>query len=143
VGYRWHDTKKIKPLFPFGYGLSYTTFEYSDVETDKKAYTPTDEITVTFSLRNTGSVAGAEVAQLYVSDPKCSVMRPVKELKGFDKIVLQPGESRQVSITVPVSSLAFYSEKDKNWVIEPGKFDLLINSSSADKQLSQTITVSQ
>ena len=143
VGYRWFDTKKITPLFPFGYGLSYTTFEYSNLSTDKKSYTKTDNITLTFSLKNTGAVAGAEVAQLYVSDPKCSVMRPAKELKGFSKNFLQPGESKQVFITVPVSSLAFYSEKEKKWVVEPGKFELLINSSSANNHLSQNIIVTQ
>ena len=143
VGYRWHDTKKIKPLFPFGYGLSYTNFKYSNVKTDKKAYAQTDTIIVTFNLQNTGALAGAEVAQLYISDPECSVMRPAKELKGFDKVRLQPGEMKQVSITIPVSSLAFYSESDKNWVVEPGKFELLINSSSAHNRLNQMITVSQ
>ena len=143
VGYRWFDTKKITPLFPFGYGLSYTTFEYSNLSTDKESYTETDDITLTFSLKNTGAVAGAEVAQLYVSDQKCSVMRPAKELKGFNKIFLQPGESKQVIITVPVSSLAFYSEKEKKWVVEPGKFELLVNSSSANNQLSQSIIVTQ
>ncbi|WP_159517189.1 glycoside hydrolase family 3 C-terminal domain-containing protein [Sunxiuqinia indica] len=143
VGYRWHDTKNIKPLFPFGYGLSYTTFEYSDLTTDQKSYMQTDKITLTFSLKNTGNTSGAEVAQLYVSDPKSSVMRPAKELKGFKKVFLQAGESTKVSITVPVNSFAFYSEEEQNWVVEPGKFNLLVNSSSADNQLSQTITVNQ
>jgi beta-glucosidase len=143
VGYRWHDTKNIKPLFPFGYGLSYTTFEYRDLTTDQKSYTQTDKITLTFSLKNTGNTGGAEVAQLYVSDPKSSVMRPAKELKGFKKVFLQAGESTKVSITVPVNSFAFYSEEEQNWVVEPGKFNLLVNSSSADNQLSQIITVNQ
>jgi beta-glucosidase len=141
VGYRWFDTRKIKPLFPFGYGLSYTSFEYSDLTTDKAGYAKDDSITVRFTLKNTGKVAGAEVAQLYVSDPKCSVMRPAKELKGFQKVMLQAGESKQVSMKVPVSSFAFYSEEAKKWVVEPGQFVLQVNSSSADNKLMQKIKV--
>ena len=141
VGYRWFDTKKIKPQFPFGFGLSYTTFEYSDLKTNKTEYAKDDSITVSFTLKNTGKVAGAETAQLYVSDPKCSVMRPAKELKGFDKIMLKAGESKEVSITVPVSCFAFYSEEGKNWVVEPGDFVLQVNSSSAQNELKQTIKV--
>ncbi|RKD86480.1 beta-glucosidase [Mangrovibacterium diazotrophicum] len=141
VGYRWFDTKKIKPQFPFGFGLSYTTFEYSDLKTNKTEYAKDDSITVSFTLKNTGKVAGAETAQLYVSDPKCSVMRPAKELKGFDKVLLQAGESKEVSITVPVSCFAFYSEEGKNWVVEPGDFVLQVNSSSADNKLKQKIKV--
>lgn len=143
VGYRWFDTKKIKPQFPFGYGLSYTSFEYSDLKTDKKEYTSNDKVTVTFTLRNTGKVAGAEVAQLYVSDPKCSVLRPAKELKGFDKVLLQAGESKEVSISVPVSSFAFYSEEAHKWIVEPGDFVLQVNSSSADNKLKSTIKVNE
>ena len=141
VGYRWYDTKKIAPLYPFGYGLSYTTFKYDDLKTDKSTYGKDDEIKVSFTLTNTGEVAGAETAQLYVSDPDCSVMRPVKELKGFKKIFLAPGESQTVTIPVPVSSLAYYSEQEKGWVVEPGRFDLLVNSSASDNKLSETITV--
>lgn len=141
VGYRWHDTKKIKPLFPFGYGLSYTSFEYSDLKTDKDSYTKDDVVKLTFTLKNTGDVAGAESVQLYVSDPKCSVLRPEKELKGFDKVQLQAGESKTVSLEVPVSSFAFYSEANSDWVVEAGKFILQINSSSTDNKLKQTIKV--
>ena len=141
VGYRWFDTKKIKPQFPFGFGLSYTTFEYSDLKTNNTEYAQDDSITVNFTLKNTGKVAGAETAQLYVSDPKCSVMRPAKELKGFDKIMLKAGESKEVSITVPVGCFAFYSEEGKNWVVEPGDFVLQVNSSSADNKLKQKIKV--
>lgn len=141
VGYRWFDTKKIKPLFPFGYGLSYTSFEYSAISTDKKSYAASDSVTVTFSLKNTGSLAGAEVAQLYVSDPKCSVMRPAKELKGFQKVVLQAGETKQVTMKVPVSSFAFYAPESKSWVVEPGEFVLQVNRSSAENKLMQKIKV--
>ncbi len=141
VGYRWFDTQKIKPLFPFGFGLSYTRFEYSNLKIDKKNYGKDEDVKVLFTIRNTGSVAGAEVAQLYVSDPECSVMRPAKELKGLQKVFLQAGESRQVEITAPVSSFAFYSEDSKSWIVEPGDFILQINSSSADNQLRQKIRV--
>ncbi|MCU4163477.1 beta-glucosidase family protein [Carboxylicivirga caseinilyticus] len=141
VGYRWFDTKKIKPQFSFGFGLSYTTFAYSNMQTDKKAYGKDDEVKVSFTLTNTGNVAGAEIAQLYVSDPKSSVMRPVKELKGFDKVMLQPGESKEVSITVPVSSFAYYAVDSKSWVVEPGDFILQVNSSATDNQLKKKIKV--
>jgi len=141
VGYRWFDTKKIKPQFPFGYGLSYTTFDYSNLKTDKKSYTKDELVTLSFTLTNTGKVAGAEVAQLYVGDPKSSLMRPVKELKGFQKVMLQPGESKEVSITVPVNSFAFYSVNSKSWVVELGDFILYVNSSSADNKLKSKIKV--
>ena len=110
VGYRWFDTKGLPVVYPFGYGLSYTTFNYSNLNTDKKTYDQADTIQATFTLTNTGDREGAEVAQLYVSDPVCSVMRPVKELKGFKKVFLKPGESRRITLDIPVSSLAFYSD---------------------------------
>ena len=107
VGYRWFDTKGLPVVYPFGYGLSYTTFDYSNLNTDKETYDQADTIQATFTLTNTGDREGAEVAQLYVSDPVCSVMRPVKELKGFKKVFLKPGESRRITLDIPVSSLAF------------------------------------
>ena len=102
VGYRWFDTKGLPVVYPFGYGLSYTTFNYSNLNTDKKTYDQADTIQATFTLTNTGDREGAEVAQLYVSDPVCSVMRPVKELKGFKKVFLKPGESRRITLDIPV-----------------------------------------
>ena len=124
VGYRWFDTKGLPVVYPFGYGLSYTTFNYSNLNTDKKTYDQADTIQATFTLTNTGDREGAEVAQLYVSDPVCSVMRPVKELKGFKKVFLKPGESRRITLDIPVSSLAFYSEAQSQFVVEPGEFIL-------------------
>ena len=141
VGYRWYDTKKIAPLFPFGYGLSYTQFEYSDLKTDQTNYSKEDTIKLSFTLKNTGDVAGAETAQLYVSDPECPVMRPTKELKSFKKVFLQPDESKTVELSIPVSSLAYYSEKDHGWVVDPGRFILQVNSSSADNRLTAAINV--
>ena len=114
--YRWFDTKGLPVVYPFGYGLSYTTFDYSNLNTDKETYDQADTIQATFTLTNTGDREGAEVAQLYVSDPVCSVMRPVKELKGFKKVFLKPGESRRITLDIPVSSLAFYSEAQSPFV---------------------------
>lgn len=139
VGYRWFDTKGLPVVYPFGYGLSYTTFNYSNLNTDKKTYDQADTIQATFTLTNTGDREGAEVAQLYVSDPVCSVMRPVKELKGFKKVFLKPGESRRITLDIPVSSLAFYSEAQSQFVVEPGEFILQLGTSASD--IKQRISV--
>ena len=139
VGYRWFDTKGLPVVYPFGYGLSYTTFDYSNLKTDKETYDQADTIQATFTLTNTGDREGAEVAQLYVSDPVCSVMRPVKELKGFKKVFLKPGESRRITLDIPVSSLAFYSEAQSQFVVEPGEFILQLGASASD--ITQRISV--
>lgn len=139
VGYRWFDTKGLPVVYPFGYGLSYTTFDYSNLNTDKETYDQADTIQATFTLTNTGDREGAEVAQLYVSDPVCSVMRPVKELKGFKKVFLKPGESRRITLDIPVSSLAFYSEAQSQFVVEPGEFILQLGASVSD--IKQRISV--
>ena len=139
VGYRWFDTKGLPVVYPFGYGLSYTTFNYSNLNTDKKTYDQADTIQATFTLTNTGDREGAEVAQLYVSDPVCSVMRPVKELKGFKNVFLKPGESRRITLDIPVSSLAFYSEAQSQFVVEPGEFILQLGASASD--IKQKISV--
>lgn len=139
VGYRLFDTKGLPVVYPFGYGLSYTTFNYSNLNTDKKTYDQADTIQATFTLTNTGDREGAEVAQLYVSDPVCSVMRPVKELKGFKKVFLKPGESRRITLDIPVSSLAFYSEAQSQFVVEPGEFILQLGASTSD--IKQKISI--
>ena len=139
VGYRWFDTKGLPVVYPFGYGLSYTTFDYSNLNKDKETYDQADTIQATFTLTNTGDREGAEVAQLYVSDPVCSVMRPVKELKGFKKVFLKPGESRRITLDIPVSSLAFYSEAQSQFVVEPGEFILQLGASASD--IKQKISV--
>ena len=131
VGYRWTDKQNIKPLFPFGYGLSYTTFEISNLRADKREMTADGKLTVTVDVRNTGSVAGAEVLQLYISDSKSSQPRPVKELKGFKKVSLAPGEAQQVDFTIDRSALSFYDEKTGDWTAEPGEFVVTVNNSSA------------
>ena len=130
VGYRWTDKQNIKPLFPFGYGLSYTTFEISNLRADKREMTADGKLTVTVDVRNTGSVAGAEVLQLYISDSKSSQPRPVKELKGFKKVSLAPGEKQQVDFTIDRSALSFYDETTGDWTAEPGEFVVTVNNSS-------------
>lgn len=131
VGYRWFDTKKITPLFAFGYGLSYTSFEYGKIVTDKKSYAAEETIKVSFTIKNTGKVDGAEAAQVYVSQPKASVMRPEKELKAFKKIFLKAGEIQTVEMEIKVKDMAFYNEKLKNWTVEPGEF-ILRNAASSN-----------
>ena len=129
VGYRYFETMKQKVVFPFGYGLSYTSFAYSDAKiTDNGNKT----WTVTVSVKNTGKCAGKEVVQLYVGDDKASVVRPVKELKGFEKILLQPGEQQTVSFTITEDDLKFFDEDKHEWVAEPGTFKAYIGSSSRD-----------
>ncbi|MCP1253134.1 MULTISPECIES: glycoside hydrolase family 3 C-terminal domain-containing protein [Elizabethkingia] len=132
VGYRWHDTKNIKPLFSFGHGLSYTTFEYGKVRADKTQMAQDGKITFTVSIKNTGKREGAEVAQLYISDLKSSVSRPAKELKGFEKINLKPGEQKEVSFTIDKSALSFFDAATHQWVAEPGEFEALVGASSSD-----------
>ena len=139
VGYRWFDTKKLPVVYPFGYGLSYTSFEFGQMNTDKTEYTVNDSIEVSFTLKNTGIRKGAEVAQLYVSDPVCSVMRPAKELKAFEKVFLNPGETREVILKVPVGSFAFWSEAENKFVVEPGEFILSLATSAQD--IKQTLRI--
>ena len=139
VGYRWFDTRKITPLFAFGHGLSYTTFEYGKIKTDKTSYAGTETVKLTFSLKNTGKVRGAEAAQVYISDVKSSVLRPLKELKAFSKVMLEGGESKEVEINLPVKDWAFFNDKTQTWDIEPGKFIIMIGSSSKD--IRQTLPV--
>ena len=140
VGYRWYDTKKIAPQFPFGYGLSYTTFELSDLSTDKQSYSKNEIVHTRFTVKNNGGKFGAEVAQLYISEPACTVMRPTKELRGFEKVFLQPGESKTVELSVKVSDLAFYNETRKEWTIESGDFLLHLGNSSGN--IIQTVKIS-
>lgn len=130
VGYRWHDTKNIKPLFSFGHGLSYTSFEFGKAKADKTTISQDGTITFTVSVKNTGKKAGAEVAQLYISDVKSSVMRPAKELKGFEKIYLNPGEQKEVTFTIDKTALSYFDSNKHDWVAEPGDFEALIGNSS-------------
>jgi beta-glucosidase len=139
VGYRWFDTKKIQPQFPFGYGLSYTGFELNNFSTDKKDYEKDDTIHAKLVIKNTGTRYGAEVVQLYVSDPVCSVLRAEKELKGFKKIFLKPGETKTVEMQVKIADLAFYDEAKKGWNTEAGEFILQLGNSS--RNISKTVKI--
>ena len=141
IGYRWHDTKKIKPLYAFGYGLSYTSFSISNVKTDKKVYTQEGTITVSCSVNNTGNVEGSEVVQVYIGKPKSKVKRALKELKGFKKVNLKPSEETNLNIDIPISSLAFYDETISNWNLEKGEYIVYVGNASNNisKKLNVTI----
>lgn len=132
VGYRWIDKEKIKPLFPFGHGLSYTTFEYGKASADNKEMTADGKISFSVSVKNTGNCEGAEVVQLYISDLKSSLPRPVKELKGFEKVNLKPGEEKTVTFTIDKTALSFFDDKKHDWVAESGDFEALIGASATD-----------
>ena len=130
VGYRWADKQKIRPLFAFGHGLSYTTFKFGKLTADRQQLTTDEQITFTVSVTNTGSRAGSETVQLYITDKKASVDRPVKELKAFRKVFLQPGETADVQLTIGKDALSFYDEATQSWKAEPGEFEALVGSAS-------------
>jgi beta-glucosidase len=132
VGYRYYDKKKIMPLFPFGYGLSYTTFDYSNLVLNKQEIKDDETLVVSVDVTNTGKVAGQEIVQLYVHDVESSYFRPVKELKGFKKVTLEPGETRTVSMELGYRDFAYYHLAYKAWVAEEGEFEILVGRSSAD-----------
>ena len=142
VGYRYYDHKQIEPLFPFGHGLSYTTFEYSDIKLSSNAINADDELTVSVKVTNTGKVEGKEVVQLYVTDKESSLIRPVKELKGFEKVSLKPGESKNVMFKLDKRAFAFYSEAAHDWLVEEGDFIISVGSSSRDIRLTDEVFVS-
>jgi beta-glucosidase len=137
VGYRYFDTYKVEPEFPFGFGLSYTQFEYSNL----KLQVSGKKVSVSFSLKNTGKVAGAEVAQVYVHDVASNLPRPEKELKGFEKVFLKPGESKQISVVLDESAFQYFNDVLNKWVLEPGTFEIIVGSSSRDKKLSGKINL--
>jgi beta-glucosidase len=132
VGYRYYEKKRVAPLFPFGYGLSYTSFAYDDLQLSAAAISPDDQLTVSINITNTGQRAGKEVVQLYVQDVVASVARPPKELKGFAKVALEPGQSKRVTLTLDRQSLAYWDDLRHAWVAEAGEFRVLVGSSSAD-----------
>lgn len=138
VGYRWFEHEGIKPLYPFGYGLSYTTYKYSGLKTPKSAKAG-DEVAVEFTVSNRGAAAGKETVQLYVRDNECSVERPEKELKAFHKVSLRPGESKRVRLTLDKAAFSFYDEKSGEWKCEPGTFTILVGGSSADTPLKAEV----
>ncbi len=138
VGYRHYDKQNIDPLFPFGHGLSYTTFEYSDLYLSKTEISPGENITLSFILKNTGLEAGNEVVQIYIRKEGSSVDHPDKELKYFQKIWMEADEISQIDIDLKRSILAYYDEATSSWTTEAGKYSVLIGSSSRDIRLSDT-----
>ncbi len=132
VGYRWFDREKIAPLFAFGHGLSYTTFKYGKVTLDKKRIAAGDAVTVSVPVKNTGARAGAETVQVYICDPVSSLPRPVKELKGFEKVELAPGEEKVVTVTIDPEALKFFDDRRHEWIAEPGVFEVMVGASSTD-----------
>lgn len=141
VGYRYYDTKQIDPLFPFGYGLSYTTFEYADLTVNRTELTDQDEVQVSVRVTNTGDRAGKEIVQLYIHDVESTVIRPAKELKAFAKIQLEPGQSEVIGFTLDKCSFAYYNVDMKDWHVETGEFEIQVGSSSRDIHLQTRVTV--
>ncbi|MGQ1947309.1 glycoside hydrolase family 3 C-terminal domain-containing protein [Geofilum sp. OHC36d9] len=141
VGYRWFDTKKIEPQFPFGFGLSYTTFNYGKLITENKEYSKSDVIRLSCSISNNGQNDGAETLQIYSSQQHPSLPRPLKELKAFQKVFLKVGETKTVSFSIPVEDLAFFDDEKHEWVVEPDRFTLSVATSSADIRSSVRIKV--
>ena len=141
IGYRYYDAKDVPVLFPFGYGLSYTTFKYGALKASTGIFNDVDGLTVSVDITNTGTIAGKEVVQFYVHDHKAQLQRPVKELKGFAKVELQPGETRTVSVVLDWRAYAFYHPGYKQWITESGEFDILVGASAADIRCTQTVTL--
>ena len=141
VGYRYYDKKLFKPLFPFGHGLSYAEFQYSDLKLSSSRIKDSDELGVTVRITNIGKVEGKEIVQLYVEDIESTVIRPVRELKGFQKIGLKPGESKQVSFTLSKRSFAYWDQPTSGWRVESGEFHISIGSSSRDIRCTGSVTV--
>jgi beta-glucosidase len=141
VGYRHYDTKDVEPLFPFGFGLSYTSFEYSNLHVTKKQIKDNETITVSVQVKNTGDMAGKEIVQLYVRDVESNIPRPLKELNGFEKVSLMPGEEKVVSFLLGKRAFAYYNVKLKDWHVETGAFEILVGKSSRDILLKETVYV--
>ncbi len=141
IGYRYYDKAKKDVAFPFGYGLSYTTFKYSDLKLSAALMKDTDELKVSFKVKNTGSVAGAEIAELYVADKESTIFRPEKELRAFKKVYLEPGEEKEVKLTLGKRAFAFYNVNISDWCVESGDFEILVGSSSRDIKLSDTVKI--
>lgn len=141
VGYRWFDTKNIAPLYPFGFGLSYTTFAFDNAKADKSEYALNETITVSVEVKNTGKVDGKEVVQVYASKTDSKITRAAQELKGFQKTAVKAGSSNTVTIKIPVKELAYYDVTAKKWTVEPGKYILKVGNSSRDIKKEITVTI--
>lgn len=143
VGYRYYEKKKVAPLFPFGFGLSYTTFAYSDVRLNASEIGPDDTLSITLDVTNTGERAGAEIVQLYIHDSESRLHRPEKELKAFAKVYLEPGEHQAVTLTISRQELAFYDDQAHAWIAEAGEFTALVGSSSQDIRATAHFTLKE
>ena len=141
IGYRYYDAKEVPTLFPFGFGMSYTTFEYQNPKVSSQTFLDVDGLTVSVDVTNTGKLAGKEVVQVYVKDQHASLVRPPKELKGFVKVELQPGETKTVSVALDFRSFAYYHPGYRQWISEDGAFDILIGASTTDIRCTQTVTL--
>ena len=141
IGYRYYDAKNMPVLFPFGHGLSYTTFEYSNPKLSAAKFRDVDGLSVSVDVTNSGAGAGKEIVQVYVRDQKSKLMRPLKELKGFAKVALQPGETQTVTIHLDFRAFAYYHPAHKRWITENGDFDILIGASSADIRFTEIATL--
>ena len=141
VGYRYYDKKNMDVLFPFGYGLSYTTFEYSNLTLDKSKMKDTDTLTVSVNVRNTGKVKGKEVVQLYVGMPESHTIRPIKELRGVEKVELEPGEEKTVTFTLAKRAFAYYRTDISDWYVESGDYTIMAAKSSRDIACTATVNV--
>jgi beta-glucosidase len=143
LGYRHYDKTGIKPLFPFGFGLSYTTFQYSNLSISPESFEGGTPVTVSFDVTNTGKREGAEIAELYVSDTHARVPRPLKELKGFQKINLRPGQTKKVTLTLDRRAFSYYDVNHKQWQADAGDFSVLIGGSSDNISLRGTAHLSR
>jgi beta-glucosidase len=141
VGYRWFDTRNISPMFPFGHGLTYTTFEYADIKADKAKYGANETVKVRFRLGNTGNREAVEVVQLYVRYPGSKIFRAEKELKAFSHVVLKPGENKTVTLEVPVENLRYWDEDKYGWQLEEGNIEILVGASAGDIRLKTQIEI--
>jgi beta-glucosidase len=143
LGYRHFDSHGVEPLFPFGFGLSYTRFEFGDLKVNRKDFKSSEPVEVTIRVKNAGKREGAEIVQLYVADPISSVPRPAKELKAFAKVWLKPGESKDVSFTLHEDAFPFFHPDKRRWVEEPGDFVIIAGGSSRDIRAKRTILVTE
>lgn len=141
MGYRGFEIKNLSPLFPFGFGLSYSQFEYSDLEIS--SISADGNFSVSFEIKNIGEVYGREIAQIYVSDQLSSLPRPIKELKGFDKVDLKPGETKKIEHTLDREALGFYDDRAGHWVAEGGKFEVHVGASSTDIRLHREVELKE
>ncbi|NJK95908.1 MAG: hypothetical protein HC905_14235 [Bacteroidales bacterium] len=139
VGYRWFDTKNIPVMYPFGYGLTYTSYEYSKIKTDKTKYAKDDVITVSFELKNTGKIAADEVVQVYVHRINPSVEWPTKELKAFSRVFVKPGANNMVTLKIPVKDFQYWNEVAQKWDNDLCKIELLVGASANDIKLKKTV----